>query len=358
MDAIPGGHWPDTLPGEDRPDTASGESRPNEIPAAAPGESRPNGIPAAAPDEAQPGATPAAAPDETRTNTAPDSGRIAARLREETAELLALLPAARQAAAGGPAGGEAVLDGMARAAYRVLRIAENMQACAVLASGAAKAAPICITALAAAYVNGAAGVCRAAVFRPEWPREPLWSPGCARLFGAALGNLLANAVQYGGERPAVSVRAQKSGAKLLLTVADNGAGYPEGSEAAAGLGLAVARQYAAAFGGQLLINNTPGQGACVTLCLPLCAPGGVNPHGAQAAECLPGGTFSKNAQETKRMPGGAFPENAQAAERLPGGAFPQGAWEAPSLPLMPPDYMADRFSSLYVQLAPVCDLPL
>ncbi len=345
MDAIPGGHWPNTLPGEDRPDIASGESRPNVIPAAVP-------------DETQPDVTPAAAPDETQTNTTPDSGQIAARLREETAELLALLPAARQAAAGGPAGGEAVLDGMARAAYRVLRIAENMQARAVLASGTAKAAPICITALAAAYVNGAAGVCRAAVFRPEWPREPLWSPGCARLFGAALGNLLANAVQYGGERPAVSVRAQKSGAKLLLTVADNGAGYPEGSEAAAGLGLAVARQYAAAFGGQLLINNPPGQGACVTLCLPLCAPGGVNPHGAQAAECLPDGTFSKNAQETKRMPGGAFSENAQAAERLPGKAFPQSAWEAPSLPLMPPDYMADRFSSLYVQLAPVCDLPL
>lgn len=358
MDAIPGGHWPDTLPGEDRPDTASGESRPNGIPAAAPEESRPNGIPAAVPDETQPDAAPDTGPDETRTNTAPDSGRIAARLREETAELLALLPAARQAAAGGPAGGEAVLDGMARAAYRVLRIAENMQACAVLASGAAKAAPICITALAAAYVNGAAGVCRAAVFRPEWPREPLWSPGCARLFGAALGNLLANAVQYGGERPAVSVRAQKSGAKLLLTVADNGAGYSEGSEAAAGLGLAVARQYAAAFGGQLLINNAPEQGACVTLCLPLCTPGGVNPHGAQAAERLPGGAFSENAQAAERTPGRTSPHSARAAECLPGKAFPQSAWEAPSLPLMPPDYMADRFSPLYVQLAPVCDLPL
>ncbi len=37
----------------------------------------------------------------------PDNGRLAARLREETAELLSLLPAARQAAAGGPGGGEA-----------------------------------------------------------------------------------------------------------------------------------------------------------------------------------------------------------------------------------------------------------
>ncbi len=233
----------------------------------------------------------------------PDNGRLAARLREETAELLSLLPAARQAAAGGPGGGEAALDGVARAAYRVLRIAENMDACAALGGGAVKAAPFCVTALAAAYVSGAAGVCRGAVFRPEWPREPLWSLGNARLFAAALGGLLANAVQYGGERPAVSVWARKSGAMLLLTVADNGAGCAPDGEARAdgGLGLAVARRYAAAFGGRLLANSAPGQGARFTLCLPLCAPGQPSP---------------------------------------------------------PPDFVADRFSPLYVQLAPVCDLPL
>ena len=311
---------------------------------------------------------------EKQANAMPDNCRLAARLREETAELLALLPAARKAAAGGPAGGEAALDGMARAAYRVLRIAENMDACAALAAGAVKASPICITALAAAYVNGAAGVCRTAVFQPAWPREPLWSPGCARLFAAALGNLLANAVQYGGERPVISVGAQTCGAMLLFTVADSGDGsdagngteysaqnslgygagygaedgagdsirdgmrdrakysaedgagnsmeygmeeeaeYGTGKEGirksavcamspqkAEGLGLAVARQYAAAFGGQLLADSAPGRGARFTLCLPLCAPG---------------------------------------------------------TPTAPPDYMADRFSPLYVQLAPVCDLPL
>lgn len=286
-----------------------------------------------------------AMPDKKQLKNAPESGRLgarlreetaalpaacfragatgtAARLREETAELLALLPAARQAAAGGPAGGEAALDGMARAAYRVLRIAENMEARAALAAGTVKAVPICITALAAAYVNGAAGVCRAAVFRPEWPREPLWSRGCERLFAAALGNLLANAVQYGGERPAVSVRAQKSGGMLLLTVADNGAGYTAHAETVNGLGLAVARQYAAAFGGQLLVNSAPGQGTRVTLCLPLCAPG------------------------VRKTPD------------APGAASPPGTREPRFAPHIPPDYMADRFSPLYVQLAPVCDLPL
>ena len=52
---------------------------------------------------------------------------------------------------------------------------------------------------------------------------------------------------------------------------------------------------------RLLAGSAPERGACFSLCLPLCPPGA-----------------------------------------------------APSVP----DYMADRFSPLYVQLAPVCDLPL
>ena len=49
----------------------------------------------------------------------PNSALLAAHLREDTADLLALLPAARRAAAGGPGGGEATLDGIARPAAGV-----------------------------------------------------------------------------------------------------------------------------------------------------------------------------------------------------------------------------------------------
>ena len=125
----------------------------------------------------------------------PNSALLAAHLREDTADLLALLPAARRAAAGGPGGGEATLDGIARAAYRTLRTAENLAAHAALCTAPPHPQPVCVTALAAAYVSGAAGVCRSAVFVPEWPRAPLWAMGDARLFAAALGNLLANAVR-------------------------------------------------------------------------------------------------------------------------------------------------------------------
>ena len=204
--------------------------------------------------------------------------------------------------AGGPGGGEATLDGIARAAYRTLRTAENLAAHAALCTAPPHPQPVCVTALAAAYVSGAAGVCRSAVFVPEWPRAPLWAMGDARLFAAALGNLLANAVQYGGERPAISVRAARRGETLLLTVADNGPGCaPSAGDRGLGLGLEVARRYARAYGGRLLAGSAPERGACFSLCLPLCPPGA-----------------------------------------------------APSVP----DYMADRFSPRYVQLAPVCDLPL
>lgn len=322
---------------------------------------------------------PEVVPEEKQPDSVPDSGRLAARLREETAELLALLPAARKAAAGGPAGGEAALDGIARAAYRVLRIAENMEACAALASGTERAVPICVTALAAAYVNGAAGVCRTAVFQPEWPREPLWSLGCARLFAAALGNLLANAVQYGGERPFISVRARKSGMILFLTVADNGAGYPASPEAGDGLGLTVARRYAEIFGGQLLVNSVAGLGARFTLCLPLCTPVRTNPPDERKTTSTPGRAALLDAEETQLMPGVENLQGVRKAQSVPStvnlmstGQTPfisgaanlpraqeiPGARQTPFAPPLPPDYMADRFSPLYVQLAPVCDLPL
>ena len=92
------------------------------------------------------------------------------------------------------------------------------------------------------------------------------------------------------------------GFALALTVADNGPGCaPSAGDRGLGLGLEVARRYARAYGGRLLAGSAPERGACFSLCLPLCPPGA-----------------------------------------------------APSVP----DYMADRFSPLYVQLAPVCDLPL
>lgn len=235
-------------------------------------------------------------------------------LREEAAELLAMLPAARCAAAGGPAGGEAALDGVVRGAYRLLRLIENTDALAALTDADARPEPVCLSALAAAYMNGAAGVCRRACFSVSWPSEPVWTPGSPRLFAAVLGGLVAEAVADGGERPAVGVRLTQTGHTALLAVSRaakpdarpvppsafcENAGMEDAG--AASLCRAVARRYAAWCGGRL-------------------------------------------------FRGGDAEENAFAALRLPvcSAAAPRPV----------PDYTADRFSPLYVQLAEVCDLPL
>jgi len=229
---------------------------------------------------------------------------LPALLREEAAELLALFPAARRAAAGGPAGGETPLDGMARAAYRILRLAENAELMAALTADA-KPEPICLSQLTAAYVSGAAGVCRFARFVPDFPDGPIWTPGQPRFFAAALGNLLADALQRGGERPVLAVQAVQKGETARVTItryaaADSAdaAQAPAGTDA---LGLAAVQRYAAWCGGRLLCGIAPDGGACASLCLPVCAPGAPAPV---------------------------------------------------------PAYAADRVSPLYVQLSPVCDLPL
>ncbi len=229
---------------------------------------------------------------------------LTALLREEAAELLAAVPAARRAAAGGPLGGEAALDGIARAGYRILRLAENTELLAALTADA-EPEPICLSQLTAAYVSGAAGVCRFARFLPAFPPGPVWTPGHPRFFAAALGSLLADALRRGGERPVLSVQIAQQGAAARVTVtrfaAADAAGAAQAPAGMDALGLAAARRYAAWCGGRLLYGASPGGGAFASLCLPVCAPGAPAPV---------------------------------------------------------PAYAADRVSPLYVQLCDMCDLPL
>lgn len=240
-----------------------------------------------------------------------DGARIAARLREESAHLLANLPAARLCA--GDA--ERALDGIARAAYETLRTAANLSAYAALCTAPPPARPFCLSGLAESFIHGAAAVCRRTEFCFSSCAQPLWAAGDAELFVLCLGNLVLNAALYGGERPAVTVRCSARGGMAAASVCDNGDGLPRTGARAAlfepwsggapgeglGLGLAIAHRYAVHYGGLLAAEERRGIGSRLLLCLP------------------------------------------QAA--------PQGAF-------VRPDYAADRTSALYVQLAPVCDLPL
>lgn len=237
---------------------------------------------------------------------------LSAQLREECAQLFANLPAARLGEQ------DAALDGISRAAYCTLRCADNISAFSLLSSQAPHAKPISLSGLSECFLHDASSVCRRIDFRFAALDQPLWTMGNEKLFTITLANLVLNAIVYGGERPQVSVRCYQQGNNAVLTVCDNGAGLPPADfrkvmfapwfsakpgtqiRGGMGLGLAIAHRYVLCYGGRIAAEQTAKKGCRFLLSLPLCA----------------------------------------------------------SQTFIRPEYVADRTSVVYVQLAPVCDLPL
>ena len=96
-------------------------------------------------------------------------------------------------------------------------------------------------------------------------------------------NLLSNAIRHSPERAAVQVRAEAAGGSVAFAVIDHGPGVPPElrqvifepferfdphSGHGTGLGLPVSRRLAAALGGELTVEDTPGGGATFILKLP------------------------------------------------------------------------------------------
>jgi two-component system sensor histidine kinase KdpD len=101
----------------------------------------------------------------------------------------------------------------------------------------------------------------------------------------ALVNLVANAVAWSPEGTPVRIEAGAVGHDLHIRVVDRGPGVPPGDRerifqpfqrlgdrsngAGVGLGLAVARGFVEAVGGELTADDTPGGGATMVITLPL-----------------------------------------------------------------------------------------
>ncbi|MFJ7586516.1 ATP-binding protein [Streptomyces sp. NPDC097617] len=116
----------------------------------------------------------------------------------------------------------------------------------------------------------------------------------ARDLVTVLGNLIDNAVDaltaVPGARIAVTLRPEPD--ELLLRVADNGPGLPEGVDVfrrgwsgkgeGRGLGLALVRQVAERYGGAVVAAQGPGGGAEFTVRLPLAAAPGADARDAVA----------------------------------------------------------------------------
>lgn len=98
---------------------------------------------------------------------------------------------------------------------------------------------------------------------------------------SALGNLVENALQAGGDGVSLTWRVQHAGDSVRLSLQDSGAGIPDGIRErifepfyttrgnGTGLGLAVVRAVVEAHAGSIALDQRAGHGACFVVSLPL-----------------------------------------------------------------------------------------
>jgi two-component system sensor histidine kinase KdpD len=107
------------------------------------------------------------------------------------------------------------------------------------------------------------------------------------LLERAVANVVDNAVRHSGTGPSVRVEAAAVAGRVDLRVVDRGCGIPlaqrervfrpfqrlgdTASDTGVGLGLAVARGFVDAVGGELTVEDTPGGGVTMVIGLPLAA---------------------------------------------------------------------------------------
>lgn len=110
----------------------------------------------------------------------------------------------------------------------------------------------------------------------------------AALLERAVANLVANALSAAGVSGRVRVEGGAVGSRVYLRIIDRGQGIPvaerdrifepfqrlgDSAAGGVGLGLAVARGFVEAMGGQLLLDDTPGGGTTMVIDLPVAVEG-------------------------------------------------------------------------------------
>ena len=100
------------------------------------------------------------------------------------------------------------------------------------------------------------------------------------LLRRAISNLIENSIQHNPDGCAITVAVEKNSTHCLITISDNGVGFPQEtldalknpeSPAATrnhGLGLTIVQQIIKSHGGTVAFNNLPGSACQTVLCLP------------------------------------------------------------------------------------------
>jgi K+-sensing histidine kinase KdpD len=124
---------------------------------------------------------------------------------------------------------------------------------------------------------------RPEVVRLELDRDLPMVEADAAQMERAFANLLENAVRHGGGRP-VLVKSRLVAGKITVRVVDQGPGIPQsewqrifepfqhgeasGAAGGAGLGLAIAKGFVEANGGEISVDSVPGQGSSFVVSMP------------------------------------------------------------------------------------------
>jgi two-component system, OmpR family, sensor histidine kinase KdpD len=177
----------------------------------------------------------------------------------------------------------ALLATIEESADRLTALVANLLDMSRLRTGAVEPQlrPVSLDEVVPRAVGAFAASGRLEVQVPEW--LPLVSADLG-LLERVVANLVENAARHGGDGPVV-VSASALGDRVQLRVADRGRGVPEADKerifgpfqrlgdapmgAGVGLGLAVARGFTDATGGQLWAEDTPGGGLTMVLSLPV-----------------------------------------------------------------------------------------
>ena len=101
--------------------------------------------------------------------------------------------------------------------------------------------------------------------------------GLYRIAELALGNVLKHAES---DTCRIELAYDKATALLSLTIVDKGVGFPPNARVPDGLGIVTMNDYADALGGSLKITSLPGEGAAVSVTVPLTASIGPGQAGA------------------------------------------------------------------------------
>lgn len=110
--------------------------------------------------------------------------------------------------------------------------------------------------------------------------------GDRQILGAAVGNLLQNAVKFTRPHGRVSLEVCAAAGRILISVADECGGLPDGKEeemfrpleplgaeqSGLGPGLIISRRGVKANGGRIYVHNLPGTGCVFTIDLPRAEP--------------------------------------------------------------------------------------